>query len=145
MEMENDRAMVDDDSRCIIQKPGDPKLVERLKLKLAEYKNRLIKMGEANPYRPPEHPIFWGTRYKIALLEGVLEHGSADTRAVSLDFYKQGVLNIERFNGAAGAIADYCRTGGKHVEHSTGLPPLPLATETPPTTENPLSTPPHQD
>lgn len=132
----------------IIVRPEDLKLVARLGLKLQEYTNRLetMEMDPGNRYKSPEHPIFWATLYKIALLKAVLEEGSVDTHEMSMTFYEKGMINIKIFNGAAGAIHDYCLTGGKNVSDGTGLPELENPADSPPNGSTPADSPtPHSD
>ena len=107
----------------IIELPVDPQTVEKLRRKLAEYKDRLEQFKKDNIHKHPELVLLetTDTRYKIAVLEKVIE-GNGDAWTIGREIDKQdGNLDLLVFQNACGVIEDYCKTGGNKTIRSTGL------------------------
>lgn len=97
-----------------IKIPEDPELVNALRDKLAEYKERLAKQMKNDPYKPPE--AFSGTVYKMEILLKLLKDGEVDMRELSKELGNKYVnLNAGSFNNAYAVIDDYAKTGGGNV------------------------------
>ena len=88
---------------------------EALAVKLEEYKSRL------KPYNAPEQQF--GTLYKIAITQELVDRGEVDTRLLSNQLEeKYGSFDLWTFENACRVIADYVKTGGQRVHGGTGLP-----------------------
>ncbi len=93
---------------------NDDALVARLKAKVEEYKDRL---EHQSPYKAPEQ--YTGTRYKLRILEGLLQNGMLDTWELSRQIAAEGPIYGRKFNNACAVVEDYIlhaganNTGGK--------------------------------
>lgn len=106
----------------IIELPKDEARVSLLDSKLIEYIERLRKLREENPYKPPESLIFIDLEYKIAILGSLLENGSVNTHNISRELNKKfNGFDKARFENACMVIDDYCKTGGEQTRGGTGL------------------------
>jgi len=89
------------DVQIIIKLPEDPARVEKLKLKLDEYRERLDKKRDSD------------TIYKIAILSNVLAHGEANTEEIAKELSSlYGGINRSDFDNAVIVIYDYVIAGG---------------------------------
>ena len=108
-----------------IKLPENSEMVQRLQDKLGDYKQRLeYEESEIDPYKAPEtvFSMLVDTRYKIAVLEKLLNDGEVNTFELSKELNDQdGRLDTQAFNNACAVIDDYCKTGGKNVRGGTGL------------------------
>jgi hypothetical protein len=108
------------DIEITIDLPKDAGQVEKLKLKLAEYRERLERMLAENPQADEE--ALADTRYKIALLANLLEKGSINTADIARDLAElYSSVYRAKFNSAIVVINDYAITGGNLTKHNMGL------------------------
>ncbi|MBX4200912.1 hypothetical protein KW786_02165 [Candidatus Parcubacteria bacterium] len=116
-----------------IEKPKDDEeeLLRDLVAKLGEYRRRLAgdekrraEYSKENPYKSPQETfsIIAETRYKLAVLESVLDNGSVDTHALARELEKQdGVFIAEKFQKACVVIDAYCKGQADQVGGGTGF------------------------
>lgn len=98
-----------------IELPDREGVKENLEAKLREYKERL-EMHSTDEY------IVTNSIYKIAIIEELLKNGKVKTWKLSRKLNrKHGCVDDAQFVSACHVIADYCRTGGRHVHGGTGF------------------------
>jgi hypothetical protein len=104
----------------LIELPKDLELLEKLRRKLQEYKQRLETEKAQSPYQAPE--TFADTHYKIAVLGKLLSEGSVSTYDLSRELNERdGYFDANAFQNACSVIHDYATTGGQAVDGGTGL------------------------
>ena len=92
--------------------PEDEDIVSRLRKKLEEYQRRL------NDNFPGKDPydiikIKKDASYKSEILKVLLEKGRVNTHEISMQIHKKdGYLDADLFDIAAGVIDNYCNRGG---------------------------------
>jgi hypothetical protein len=102
----------ENDSSLVIERPEDPELLEKLRQKLAEYRNTLF---DCCPINSPE--TLTDAYYKITVLHTVLEQGEVNCWVISkMIAHRCGRIDYKIFSNACGVIADYCETGGQNVK-----------------------------
>ena len=103
-----------------IKLPDDPRIRERLEVKLAEYRGRLSRLDDG--FRDPALLQSTDAGYKVAILERLLQDGVVHTWEFSRELEaKYGIVKPYNFNNAAAVIDDYCRTGGKNTSGGSGF------------------------
>jgi hypothetical protein len=92
-----------------IELPKDPERTEKLRNKLEEYKGRDEKKDRT-------------LKYKIAVLEKVLQDGNVNVQDLSRELSaKGGQFNEQAFESACYIIKNYCDAGGEGNLGGTGL------------------------
>ncbi|MSU54681.1 MAG: hypothetical protein EXS48_02530 [Candidatus Staskawiczbacteria bacterium] len=103
----------------------DPELVGKLRTKLEEYKVRLVeKERKIDIYKSPQQrkEITASTRYKVAVLQEVIDNGSVDTQELSNRLaVEDGIFSLEDFENACSVIDSYCRGEAEKNRGGTGL------------------------
>lgn len=114
--MNFERGPQKEESKNSIELPKDEVVVQKLRDKLAEYNERLMKS-----FKAPEAEM--DTVCKIEVLKTLLEEGVVDIPALEHKMEEEyGTGFSERaFMNACGVIEDYTKTGGAHLYGGTGL------------------------
>jgi hypothetical protein len=100
--------------RMKIKLPDNDIIVNELKDKLTEYRNRLFKKIKETPEgETPEQSYgrLAGTIYKVKVLSTLLDEGEVDVVALAKEFYKEegDLFDPARFVNSYSVINDYCR------------------------------------
>ena len=114
-----DRPIENSGINHIVSLPDDPILISSLQNKLLEYYNRLNLMS-LNVTPSLEVYLNNSSFYKHYILKSVFENGkegiNPDDSYIKMKD-KYGEISSELFEQAFRVIEDYCKTGGKNVEH----------------------------
>ncbi len=100
-----------------ISLPQDQEIKKMLKAKMIEYEKRVIRLKKRSRLSNPDFAYNSLPGYKALIVRRLYYSKEVQTDQLARELREEfGRLDADLFNKAVRVIADYCKTGGKHVK-----------------------------